>query len=183
MLPLTHTSFFTPSTPLRFYFPPTFSSPPPLTTSFRCRCAIADQPSGPSSPRWWFNFVSAAAADAGASDFGRTSDSISGGFGAGSTSIGNKNTKVNAKERRWSRPRESYLTDNSDALPLPMTYPDTNPVSPEEIDRRLRCDPEIQVAFFWLVHVKFDLSLFCCSFFSVGYSCKKWSLSSRFTFI
>ncbi|KAG5581568.1 hypothetical protein H5410_052195 [Solanum commersonii] len=25
-----------------------------------------------------------------------------------------------------------------------MTYPDTSPVSPDEIDRRLHCDPQIQ---------------------------------------
>ncbi|KAA8536195.1 hypothetical protein F0562_028673 [Nyssa sinensis] len=56
----------------------------------------------------------------------------------------NKNTKVNASEKRWSRNGESYLADNGDALPLPMTYPDSSPVSPEEIDRRLRCDPQFQ---------------------------------------
>ncbi|XP_074585946.1 protein disulfide-isomerase SCO2-like [Curcuma longa] len=44
----------------------------------------------------------------------------------------------------WSRDRESYLADDSDALPLPMTYPNSSPVSPEEIDRRLQCDPEIE---------------------------------------
>nr|XP_016449881.1 PREDICTED: protein disulfide-isomerase SCO2-like [Nicotiana tabacum] len=42
------------------------------------------------------------------------------------------------------RVTESYLADDSEALPLPMTYPDTSPVSPEEIDRRLRCDPVIE---------------------------------------
>ncbi|GJS84390.1 protein disulfide-isomerase SCO2 [Tanacetum coccineum] len=51
--------------------------------------------------------------------------------------------KVNAKER-WSRDRESYLTDDDDPLPLPMTYPDTNPVSPDVIDKRLQCDPVIE---------------------------------------
>nr|XP_043630825.1 protein disulfide-isomerase SCO2 [Erigeron canadensis] len=55
----------------------------------------------------------------------------------------NGNVKVNAKER-WSRDRESYLTDDDDALPLPMTYPDTCPVSPDVIDKRLRCDPLIE---------------------------------------
>ncbi|KAG6498113.1 hypothetical protein ZIOFF_046022 [Zingiber officinale] len=44
----------------------------------------------------------------------------------------------------WSRDRESYLADDSDALPLPMTYPNSSPVSPEEIDRRLQCDPDIE---------------------------------------
>ena len=47
----------------------------------------------------------------------------------------------------WSGDRESYLVDDSEALPLPMTYPCTSPVDPEEIDRRLRCDPNLEVAF------------------------------------
>lgn len=51
---------------------------------------------------------------------------------------------MNAKER-WSRDRESYLTDDDDALPLPMTYPNTSPVSPDVIDKRLRCDPVVEV--------------------------------------
>lgn len=55
--------------------------------------------------------------------------------------------KVNAKEKKWSRNRESYLTDDSEPLPLPMTYPDSSPVPREEIDKRLRCDPEVQVLF------------------------------------
>ncbi|PWA85432.1 hypothetical protein CTI12_AA093440 [Artemisia annua] len=46
--------------------------------------------------------------------------------------------------KRWSRDRESYLTDDDDPLPLPMTYPDTKPVSPEVIDKRLQCDPVIE---------------------------------------
>ncbi|OVA10461.1 hypothetical protein BVC80_8983g35 [Macleaya cordata] len=54
------------------------------------------------------------------------------------------NTRVNAWEKPWSRNRESYLRDDEDALPLPMTYPDTSPVSPEEIDRRLQCDPKVE---------------------------------------
>ncbi|XP_071729971.1 protein disulfide-isomerase SCO2 [Rutidosis leptorrhynchoides] len=53
------------------------------------------------------------------------------------------NSKINAKER-WSRDRESYLTDDDDPLPLPMTYPDTSPVSPDVIDKRLSCDPLIE---------------------------------------
>ncbi|XP_055809083.1 protein disulfide-isomerase SCO2-like isoform X2 [Solanum dulcamara] len=54
------------------------------------------------------------------------------------------NTKTNAWEKPWSRNRESYLADDSEPLPLPMTYPDTCPVSSDEIDRRLHCDPQIQ---------------------------------------
>ncbi|KAI3938119.1 hypothetical protein MKW98_018675 [Papaver atlanticum] len=67
----------------------------------------------------------------------------------GITTVNNNNsgssntTRVNAKER-WSRDRESYLRDNDDALPLPMTVPDCSPVSPDEIDRRFQCDPVIE---------------------------------------
>ncbi|CAL9221438.1 unnamed protein product [Arabidopsis halleri] len=44
----------------------------------------------------------------------------------------------------WSKSGESYLVDDGDALPLPMTYPDTSPVSPDVIDRRLQCDPVVE---------------------------------------
>ncbi|KAL0743224.1 hypothetical protein Bca4012_084737 [Brassica carinata] len=44
----------------------------------------------------------------------------------------------------WSKSRVSYLVGDDDALPLPMTYPDTSPVSPDEIDRRLQCDPVVE---------------------------------------
>ncbi|XP_011629232.1 protein disulfide-isomerase SCO2 [Amborella trichopoda] len=50
--------------------------------------------------------------------------------------------RANAKEK-WARDKESYLSKD-DALPLPMTYPDSAPVSPEEIDARLRCNPQVQ---------------------------------------
>jgi len=53
--------------------------------------------------------------------------------------------KVKAKERKWSRNREGYMVDNGEPLPLPMTYPDSSPVSPEEIDQRLQCDPKLEV--------------------------------------
>ncbi|OIT31800.1 protein disulfide-isomerase sco2 [Nicotiana attenuata] len=98
-----------------------------------------------------------AAADSAAPGFGRISQNSD---EMANKRIGNnnikKNTKVNAKERRWSRNRESYLADDSEALPLPMTYPDTSPVSPEEIDRRLRCDPVFEVLVFNL-YFKFSL--------------------------
>lgn len=62
--------------------------------------------------------------------------------------------EANAKKKKgWARDTDSYLGDDSDALPLPMTYPDSTPVSPEEIDRRLRCDPKTEdckeVVFEW----------------------------------
>lgn len=147
MLPINPSSIsiFTPVTvrPLNFTLAPKIYHSP-LSNNFRCR-ATPDLPAGSSFPRWWFN--SPAAAEATAAGLGQSSDSnVNAGTAAErrSTSNSNKNTKVNAKER-WSRDRESYLTDDTDALPLPMTYPDTSPVSSDEIDRRLRCDPEIQV--------------------------------------
>ncbi|KAK4437880.1 protein disulfide-isomerase SCO2 [Sesamum alatum] len=118
--------------------------PPPIvsfpvhslpTTSFRCRAAASS-----ADPRSWFNF--SAASDAASIGIGSgSSDKV--GSGIASSPSSNKNTKINAKEK-WSRDRESYLTDDDDALPLPMTYPNSSPVSPEEIDKRLKCDPEIQ---------------------------------------
>lgn len=39
---------------------------------------------------------------------------------------------------------ESFFTDDG-ALPLLMTHPNSSPVSAAEIDKRLNCDPEIQV--------------------------------------
>ncbi|KAK4740019.1 hypothetical protein R3W88_003716 [Solanum pinnatisectum] len=137
------------------FTPPNSSLLPPRKSIVILCQAAADPPAGggPSSSRWWFNFGAAASA-AEAPGFGRTSqnsDEIA------DNRIGNNNikkkTKVNAKERRWSRNRESYLADDGDALPLPMTYPDTSPCSPEEIDRRLQCDPIIedckQVVYEW----------------------------------
>ena len=84
-------------------------------------------------------------------------DGVGVGGGVGSTADGSarrssgnagSGVKVNAWEKRWSRNRESYLADDDDALPLPMTYPDSSPVAPEEIDRRLRCDPQVEVLLF-----------------------------------
>ncbi|KAL8540347.1 hypothetical protein ACS0TY_001814 [Phlomoides rotata] len=49
-----------------------------------------------------------------------------------STSAGAANGNKNSKKENWSRYRESYLTDDDDALPLPMTCPNTSPVSAED---------------------------------------------------
>jgi protein disulfide-isomerase len=46
---------------------------------------------------------------------------------------------------RWSRDKESYLVDDVEPLPLPMTIPGADPMSPEELDRRLSCDIDIEV--------------------------------------
>lgn len=144
MLPILNpSSFFTfAKPPLNcISAPPTLSYTPSSTANFRFR-AIADHPApAPSFPPWWLNVL--AAADAAVPGFGRSSDGNI-AAGAGTAANSNKNTKVNAKENRWSRNRESYLADDDDALPLPMTYPDSTPVTPEEIDRRLRCDPVVQ---------------------------------------
>jgi hypothetical protein len=47
---------------------------------------------------------------------------------------------------RWSRDKESYLVDDVEPLPIPMTVPGTEPMSREELDRRLSCDVEIEVS-------------------------------------
>ncbi|KAL2460242.1 Protein disulfide-isomerase SCO2 [Abeliophyllum distichum] len=133
MLPINPSSIFTlPKTPPTF---PILSPTPPPTTCFVCRATAKS-----TFPPWWFNLPAAAASDAA----GRIGQRLSDNIGAATTSNNNsKNTKINAKER-WSRDRESYLTDDGDALPLPMTHPDSSPVSPEEIDKRLRCDPVME---------------------------------------
>ncbi|KAK2665092.1 hypothetical protein Ddye_003666 [Dipteronia dyeriana] len=107
------------------------------STSFRCCSAAGDVPAGPTFPRW-VQFPSSSAADVSIR-VGREYEGLVSGGGAGNGSV-----KVNAWEKKWSRHRESYLTDDSDPLPLPMTYPDSSPVSPEEVDKRLRCDPQVQ---------------------------------------
>ncbi|KAG8368370.1 hypothetical protein BUALT_Bualt15G0038400 [Buddleja alternifolia] len=109
----------------------------PSITAFRCRAA-ADN----TFPRSWSNF--AAASDAASIRIGNNGlPDKAGSAIASNNNSNNKNTKINAKEN-WSRDRESYLTDDDDALPLPMTYPNSSPVSPDEIDKRLGCDPIIQ---------------------------------------
>ncbi|XP_059647785.1 protein disulfide-isomerase SCO2 [Cornus florida] len=135
MLPINPSSIFSPTRPTFLSFP---ALSPPSTTVVRCR-AVDPSVVGPSFPRWLFNFPVAVDASVSA----RTSHDSDGVAAERRTAI-NKNTKVNAREKRWSRDRESYLADDDDALPLPMTYPDTSPVAPEEIDHRLRCDPILE---------------------------------------
>ncbi|XP_077249850.1 protein disulfide isomerase [Tasmannia lanceolata] len=94
------------------------------------RCRAADIPATPSSSPGWFPDPVRLDQDSGGSG--------NAGFRRGPI------LRPNAKEKRWSRDRESYLADDADALPLPMTYPNSSPVSPEEIDLRLRCDPKIE---------------------------------------
>lgn len=129
-----------------------FSSTP---TSFRC-FAASDLPSGhgPTFLRWPHFPL---AADISIRIGQESSDGPVNGAG-----IGNGGVKVNAKEKKWSRNGESYLTDDSDPLPLPMTYPDSSPVSPQEIEQRLHCDPEVQVFIDYLfIFFSTMIILFC----------------------
>lgn len=113
---------------------PTHYRPPPILRlphlPFRCR-ASADNA--------WFSFAS----DAARIGSGNVS-SDSNYLGPSVTGGNSKESKISAKEN-WSRDRESYLKDDDDALPLPMTYPNSSPVSQDEIDKRLRCDPMLEV--------------------------------------
>ncbi|XP_012836947.1 PREDICTED: protein disulfide-isomerase SCO2 isoform X1 [Erythranthe guttata] len=131
MWPINPTSIIPISTP------PLVSLPAlsPSFAAFRCRAAAADN----TYPRPWFSFASASDA-AGIRIGSGSSDNT----GSGISSSNNKDTKINAKKENWSRDRESYFADDGDALPLPMTHPNSSPVSPEEIDKRLNCDPVTQ---------------------------------------
>lgn len=110
----------------------------PPSRSFRCR-ATADIPLGdgvriPREPE-------------STSDSARSRD-VSVAAGAGGKGEAGKWRK---RRLLWSKSGVSYLVGNDDALPLPMTYPDTSPVSPDEIDRRLQCDPVVEVLVFHLL--------------------------------
>ncbi|KAK9677825.1 hypothetical protein RND81_11G170000 [Saponaria officinalis] len=118
------------STPLKSY------TRSPL--NFRCtiRCtnfsAAATSSASSSSPDW-FRFPGGGAAADDRRNTRRNDGVLGGSF--------DENGK---REKNWSKDRESYLIDDSDALPLPMTFPESSPVSSDEIDRRLRCDPKIE---------------------------------------
>ncbi|PON69102.1 Protein disulfide-isomerase SCO [Parasponia andersonii] len=117
----------------------------PLPLPLRCRASAAgDIPAGPAFPRLvQFPLVADVAGGAGAR-IGIDSDGGAPLDGAARRGVSHGGVKANAKERKWSRSGESYLADDGDPLPLPMTYPDSSPVPPAEIDRRLRCDPKVE---------------------------------------
>ncbi|EFJ07966.1 hypothetical protein SELMODRAFT_59033, partial [Selaginella moellendorffii] len=48
-----------------------------------------------------------------------------------------------AKWKWWERKNESAL-DKDEALPLPMTYPNSEPLPKEEVEKAANCDPEIE---------------------------------------
>ncbi|KAK7362642.1 hypothetical protein VNO77_04760 [Canavalia gladiata] len=109
---------------------------PSTRSSFRCRASAGDISPGPS---FFPRLFQSAAAVAGGLRIGQVPD---GGAATVETRGGGGNEGIRVK--KWSRNRESYLDNDSDPLPLPMTYPDSSPVSPEVIDKRLQCDPEIE---------------------------------------
>lgn len=67
-------------------------------------------------------------------------DSNSSPAGAGVGTDGRRLARVNAKENRYGDNESSLSKD--EALPLPMTYPDSTPVPKDVIDKRLLCNPE-----------------------------------------
>ncbi|KGN57561.2 protein disulfide-isomerase SCO2 [Cucumis sativus] len=145
MFAINPSSFFFPSNPTTATARQHSISPP---SSFRLSLAATGDASPDPSISRLFNFPSLSATDATGGfrlgqdyDAGASSPVID---GPGRFARGNGTVKVNAMEKKWSRDRESYLVDDSDVLPLPMTYPDSSPVSPDEIDRRLRCDPQVE---------------------------------------
>ncbi|KAL6211697.1 hypothetical protein ACLB2K_016920 [Fragaria x ananassa] len=111
--------------------------------SLRCSAAAGDPPLTAAFPRLvQFPFAASDVASvSGRIGFDTELDGGAARPRGGSSGVG---TKVTAKEPKWSRDRESYLVDDGDALPLPMTYPDTAPVTPEVVDQRLRCDPVVE---------------------------------------
>ncbi|KAI6677934.1 hypothetical protein NL676_038730 [Syzygium grande] len=127
---------------------PVLAARPP--SSLACRAAGDVPAGGPAFPRWLQSPASSASASASAADAARAGPGFEGGAAADAPAArrggvgGIGGVKANARERKWSRDRESYLTDDGDALPLPMTYPNSSPVAPEEIDKRLRCDPVVE---------------------------------------
>ncbi|KAK7319860.1 hypothetical protein RJT34_04588 [Clitoria ternatea] len=106
---------------------------PSNPSSFRCRASAGELPLFPRL------FQSAAAVPGGI----RIGQALDGGGAAVEGKRGGGNEGV-IRVKKWTRNRESYLDNDSDPLPLPMTYPDSSPVSPQEIDKRLQCDPEVQ---------------------------------------
>ncbi|KAH9320917.1 hypothetical protein KI387_015556, partial [Taxus chinensis] len=73
----------------------------------------------------------------GRSSVGNTQDSSSNSAGVGVD--GKRVTRVDAKDRRLGSKDSSLSKD--DALPLPIMYPGSTPVSKEVVDKRLQCNP------------------------------------------
>ncbi|KAJ0974967.1 hypothetical protein J5N97_016932 [Dioscorea zingiberensis] len=112
--------------------PPKPKLPPSLLLfpASRLRCRAASEASGAAPSPDWFS------PNEGHADRVRAN-----------ANAGDDNKNKDGKKKKWwwwSGNRESYLADDSDALPLPMTYPGSSPVPPEEINRRILCDPEIE---------------------------------------
>ncbi|KAK2434156.1 protein disulfide-isomerase SCO2 [Trifolium repens] len=101
---------------------------------FTCRASAGDLSPGPTSFPRLFQSIS----------LPTTSAVVEVGSAVTRRAGGNEWMRVKAKERKWSRNREGYMFDNGEPLPLPMGYPDSSPVSSEEIDKRLQCDPKLE---------------------------------------
>ncbi|XP_074275433.1 uncharacterized protein LOC141599348 [Silene latifolia] len=128
---------------------PNFLSPPNyrITTRRNHRLdfsAAAFSSNSSSSLPNWFRYPGTRREDAAFGGSSNTNSNSNSNNNDNYNSGNYNNGNTSKREGKWSRDRESYLMDNSDALPLPMTCPDTTPCSPDEIDRRLRCDPNIE---------------------------------------
>ncbi|GBG62326.1 hypothetical protein CBR_g29933 [Chara braunii] len=55
---------------------------------------------------------------------------------------------VSEKRAAWGKKFNKGGSDLSAdrPLPLPMTFPDSEPISPEEVDKLLQCDPEVEAS-------------------------------------
>ncbi|XP_002982772.2 protein disulfide-isomerase SCO2 [Selaginella moellendorffii] len=123
-----------------------FSSTAPLG----CRLIECGNPGAMASSRKWKNrsktlrkrsvlvlgAVTPAAGDAGW-DY---SESLRQGLQNGSSG---GSSRIYAKWKWWERKNESAL-DKDEALPLPMTYPNSEPLPKEEVEKAANCDPEIE---------------------------------------
>ena len=151
-------------------------------SALRCRASAADvTPTGPTFPRKWFQFPSISSSSAEIS-IGIGIDSDSAANDGPARRAGKNGGKVNAKEKKWSRDRESYLTDDSDALPLPMTYPDSSPVPPEVVDQRLQCNPVVEVFISYLLCL-FQWKILCKEFSLVASQKKRFKICYKTTLI
>ncbi|CAL5213172.1 unnamed protein product [Lathyrus oleraceus] len=117
---------------------------------FSCRACAGDLSHAPTSFPRIFHSISLPTTSAVAAGLkiAQSHDGVApvveGGGAAARRAGGNEGMRVKAKERKWSRDREGYMVDSGEPLPLPMGYPGSSPVSPEEIDERLKCNPKFE---------------------------------------
>ncbi|XP_021753547.1 uncharacterized protein LOC110718915 isoform X1 [Chenopodium quinoa] len=114
----------------------------PRSVTIQSRAPDFSAASSSSSSPDWFQFP-----DISGPRIPRENDAVSEGSSSSSSRDSNDSMLNGKREKKWSRNRESYLRDDSEPLPLPMTFSDITPTSLEEIDRRLRCDPQLEDMF------------------------------------